>query len=123
MVKNPPALWETWVRSLGWEDPLAEGVATYSSILAWRIPWTEEPGGLQSKGFAQTQTRLKQLNMHTDMQLTQVLQLSGFSKQHTTRSPTPRSKHSLAHSQKPPPFCFLLVINFPSPKSNSSSAC
>ena len=37
-----------WVRFLGWEDPLEEGMATYSSILAWRIPWTEEPGGLQS---------------------------------------------------------------------------
>ena len=41
---------ETWVRSLGWEDPLEEGVATPSSILAWRITWTEEPGGLQSTG-------------------------------------------------------------------------
>ena len=40
-----------WVRSLGWEDPLEEGMATYSSILAWRIPWTEEPGGLQSMGL------------------------------------------------------------------------
>ena len=50
MVKNPLAMWETWVRSLGWEDPLEKGMATYSSILAWRIPWTEEPGGLQSMG-------------------------------------------------------------------------
>ena len=41
---------ETWARSLGWEDPLEEGVATHSSILAWEIPWTEEPGGLQSMG-------------------------------------------------------------------------
>jgi len=49
-VKNLPAMWETWVQSLGWEDPLEEGVATHSSILAWRIPWTEEPGGLQSMG-------------------------------------------------------------------------
>ena len=48
MVKNPPALWEAWVRSLGWEDPLEEGMATHSSILDWRIPWTEEHGGLQS---------------------------------------------------------------------------
>ena len=48
MVKNPPAVWETWVRSLGWEDPLEEGMATYSSILAWRVPFMEEPGGLQS---------------------------------------------------------------------------
>ena len=46
LVKNLPAVWETWVRSLGWEDPPEKGMATYSSILAWRIPWTEEPGGL-----------------------------------------------------------------------------
>ena len=46
MVKNPPAMRETWVRSLGREDPLEEGMATQSSILAWRIPWTQEPGGL-----------------------------------------------------------------------------
>ena len=47
-VKNLTAIWETWVRSLGWEDSLEEGKATHSSILAWRIPWTEEPGGLPS---------------------------------------------------------------------------
>ena len=49
-VKNLPAMWETWVRSLRWEDPLQKGMATHSSILAWRIPRTEEPGGLQSMG-------------------------------------------------------------------------
>ena len=49
-VKNPPAMWETWLRSLDWEDPLEKGKATHSSILAWRIPWTEEPGRLQSMG-------------------------------------------------------------------------
>ena len=51
MVKNPPAMQEmqdTWVQSLSQEDPLEEGMATHSSIIAWRIPWTEEPGGLQS---------------------------------------------------------------------------
>ena len=48
MVKNLPAMWETWVQSLVWEDPLEEGMATHSSILAWRIPWTEESGGRQS---------------------------------------------------------------------------
>ena len=47
-VKNPPAMQEIWVRSLGWENPLEKGTATHSSILAWKIPWTEEPGGLQS---------------------------------------------------------------------------
>ena len=46
MVKNLLAMWEIWVRSLVWEDPLEKGMATHSSILAWRIPWTEEPGRL-----------------------------------------------------------------------------
>ena len=50
MVKNLPAMWETQVLSLGHEDPLEEGMATHSNILAWRIPWTEQPGGLQSMG-------------------------------------------------------------------------
>ena len=49
-VKNLLAMQETGIQSLGWEDPLEEGMATHSSILAWRIPWTEEPGGLQSTG-------------------------------------------------------------------------
>ena len=51
MVKNLPAMQEPWVRSLGGEDPLEKGMATCSSILAWRIPWTEESGGLQSMGL------------------------------------------------------------------------
>ena len=51
MVKNPPAVWETWVQSLGQEDPLEKEMATHSSILAWRITWTEEPSGLQSMGL------------------------------------------------------------------------
>ena len=50
MVKNPPAMQETWVQSLGWEDTLEKAMATHSTILAWRIPWTEEPGRLQSMG-------------------------------------------------------------------------
>ena len=50
LVKNLPAMWETWVPSLGWEDPLEKGMDTDSSILAWEIPWTEESGGLQSMG-------------------------------------------------------------------------
>ena len=50
MVKNLPAMQETWVRSLGQEDPVEKVMATYSSILAWRIPWTEQPGGLWTMG-------------------------------------------------------------------------
>ena len=53
-----------WVRSLGWEDLLEEGMAAHSSVLAWIIPWTEEPGGLQSTGLAQRQTRLKRAHAH-----------------------------------------------------------
>ena len=54
MVKNLPEMHETWIQSLGWEDPLEEGMATHSNSLAWRISWTEEPGGLlfmRSKRF------------------------------------------------------------------------
>ena len=51
LVKNPPAMQETQVRSLGQEDPLEKGMATHSSILAWEIPWTEEPGGLPFMGL------------------------------------------------------------------------
>ena len=50
MAKNPSAMQETLVQSLGWKDPLEKGMATHSSILAWRIPWTEESGGLQFMG-------------------------------------------------------------------------
>ena len=51
MVKHLPAMQETWVRSLSWEDPLEKEMATHSSTLAWKIPWTQEPGGLQSLGL------------------------------------------------------------------------
>ena len=50
MGKNLPAMWETQIHSLHWEDPLEKGMATHSRILAWEIPWTEDPGGLQSMG-------------------------------------------------------------------------
>ena len=58
MVKNLPAMQETLVQSLGWEDSLEKEIATHSSILAWRIPWTEEPGRLQSHGVTKCQARL-----------------------------------------------------------------
>ena len=56
MLKNPPAVQEMWVQSLGQEDPLEKEMVVYSSILAWRIPWTEEPGGLQSMGSQESDT-------------------------------------------------------------------
>ena len=61
IVKDLPAIQETWVRSLGQEDPLEKGMATHSSILAWKIPWTEEPGGLEFMG-SQIDTTERPLN-------------------------------------------------------------
>ena len=55
---NLPAMWETQVQSLDWEDPLEKGMATHSSILAWRIPWTEKPSGLQSMGLQESDKTL-----------------------------------------------------------------
>ena len=56
MVKNPSAEQETWVQSLGWEDPLEEELATHFSMLTWETPWTDEPGGLQSMGSQEFDT-------------------------------------------------------------------
>ena len=73
-VKNLPAMQETPVQSQGWEDPPEKGVAAHSSILAWRIPWTEEPGRLQSMG-SQSQTQLidQQFHPHFLYQITRGL--------------------------------------------------
>ena len=57
LIKHLPALQKTQVQSLGWEDPLEKEMATHSSILAWRIPWTEEPGGLESMGSERDTTK------------------------------------------------------------------
>ena len=62
-LKRLPPMRETWVQSLGWEDPLEKETATHSSILAWRIPWTEEPGGLQSMGHKESDTT-ERLHFH-----------------------------------------------------------
>ena len=56
LVKNQPAMWETSVQFLGWEDPLEKEMAIHTSILAWKIPWTEEPGKLQSMGSQELDT-------------------------------------------------------------------
>ena len=56
LVKNLPAMQETWVQFQGWEDRLEKEMAIHSSILAWKIPWTEEPGGLQSMGLQESDT-------------------------------------------------------------------
>ena len=65
MVKNPPAMWEAWAQSLGWEDPLEEGMVTHSSILTWRIPWTEEPGGLKSVTKSHKELDITETTEHT----------------------------------------------------------
>ena len=69
MVKNLPAMQETWVRSLDGEEPVEKGMETHSSILAWRIPWTESLAGYRPKEtpfeVTKSQTQLKQLSMHT----------------------------------------------------------
>ena len=67
IIKNLPARQETHVLSLGWEDPLEKGTATHSSILAWRIPWREEPGGLQSIGSKRVGHEL--VTKHTHIQI------------------------------------------------------
>ena len=65
-VKNPSAMQKTQVRYLSWEDPLEKGMATHSSILAWRIPWTEEPGGVFSSGSHKNSDTTEQLNTYTN---------------------------------------------------------
>ena len=74
IVKNIPAMQETWVLSLGGEDPLEEGMAMHPSILAWRISWTEEPGRLQSMGSQESDTT-EQLNQHHQVLSTQDIYL------------------------------------------------
>ena len=64
MLKNVPAMWETWVRSLGWEDPQEEGMAIHPSNLAWRIPMDRGAWWATVHGVAKSQTRLKQLSTH-----------------------------------------------------------
>ena len=65
-VKNPSAMQKTQVRSLSWKDPLEKGMATHSSILAWRIPWTEEPGGVFSSWSHKNSDTTEQLNTYTN---------------------------------------------------------
>ena len=65
MVKSLPAMWETWDRSLDWEDTLEKEMATHSSFLAWKIPWTEDPGGLQSMGSQKELDMTNRLSIHS----------------------------------------------------------
>ena len=78
MIKNPPAMQETQVQSLGWEDPPDKGTATHSSILVWRIPWTEEPGWLHGVGTSQIQLLDFHFHFHS-MTLTLIINSSRVS--------------------------------------------
>ena len=75
MVKRLPAVWETWVQSLGREDLLEKEMATHSSILAWKIPWTAEPGRLQSMG-SQSRTRLSDFTFFFSLSPSQLATIS-----------------------------------------------
>jgi len=73
MVKNLPAMQETWLQFLDQEDPLEKGMATHFSILAWKIPWTEGPGGLQSMGLQKMSNRTEQLTLSLPFSLVRTL--------------------------------------------------
>ena len=100
LVKNPPAMWETWVRSLGGQDPLEKEITTHSGILAWRIPWTEEPAGLQSMGSQRADMTEQVSTQHTHtssvcVQFSEVefilssVQFCGFGQMLTALQPPP----------------------------------
>ena len=87
LVKNPPAMWETWVRSLGWDDLLEKAMGTHASILARRISWTEEPGGLQSLPSCFSHVQLCAILWHVAFQVSLSM---GFSRQeYWSRLPCP----------------------------------
>ena len=83
MVKNLPAMQETWVQPLGWEDPLEKGKATHSSILAWKIPWTEGPGGIQSMGSQRVRHYWATKQQHISHQSWASLQTLEWSSKHS----------------------------------------
>ncbi|CAN0549905.1 unnamed protein product [Rangifer tarandus platyrhynchus] len=102
MVKNLPAMWKTLVQSLGQEDLLEKKLATHSSILAWRIPWTEEPGGLYIvHGVVKSQTQLSNSDTHGCRSLTQsCLTLQPHGLQHA-RLPCPSPSPAACSNSSP----------------------
>ena len=115
MVKNLLAVQETWVRSLGWEDPLQKGMATHSSILAGRIAWTEEPGGLQSMGSQRVgyTLRTKQQQNITQTVTASVLAMLF----HSCASPAPhQSQHQWSRQSFPLSGTTTVISEAPKPR-------
>ena len=102
LVKNPPAMWEIWVQSLDWEDFLEEGMAIHASILAWGIPWTEEPGGLQSTGSQRVRHDCMTKHTHTHYQLSWVSDLGLLS----LHNPVKQLRVNLLYTYTFYRFCF-----------------
>ena len=97
-VKNLPAMWETRVRSLGWKDFLKKGMATQSSILAWRIPWTDKPGWLQSMGHKESDMTKRLTHTHTCT--------------HTHTHTQSHDTEHVHHYHKHPSYCPFLNHNY-----------
>ena len=98
MVKCLPTMWETWVRSLDWEDPLEKEMATHSSILAWKIPWMEEPGRLQSTGRKELDTTEQLHFTSRNWDLASYVAKRRFFK--TEKNIFPKKKHNYGNSIK-----------------------
>ena len=114
---------ETWVWSVGWEDVLKKGMATHSSILAWRIPWTEEPGGLQSMGSQRAGhdwVSSKHTHTHTHTH-TRILSL--LSPSHWSRLSPSIGLGSLCYAVPSHPLCILHVVLYISQRYSLSSSC
>ena len=122
-IKNPLAMQETQAQSLGWEDPLEKGMAIHSSILAWRIPWTEDPGGLQSMGCKELDTT-EHFHLHLlpspgasfhlppHLELSPLLLLSPTVTNHTRDHQKTSHVHGWEPSKPLPPY-WLLLENLP----------
>ena len=122
-VKSLPAMWETWVQSLGREDSLEAEMTIHSSILVWRLPWTEEPGRLQSRGLLKSRTRLSGSHTHTPglMVLFPVLFLHHLLSL-SARHPFVFLDQGSADILGPKRDCFQLCSNDPLPQDSPKSA-
>ena len=117
LVQNPPAMWETWVQSLGWEDPLEKGKATHSSILDWRIPWTD----YIVHGVAKSQTRLSNFHFHFQIRkCTKATSIhSGCTRTRTLGAPL--GQRSKRVNRYDPKLCSLSSKSLPNKTTNLKS--